>query len=761
MNTSVEIDTEVVYPGLLKPGEDLDDKLIDCLTSIVQQVEMEELVVQDRAVQEARRRELYWRGIQAVFWDEVAHKYDVIIPTNEAEAEAVAKIVNVYRADGESIAAAIASAVPQVRFFPDDADNPDDILTAKAETRLSEKIARDNNASMLMFQIMYTLWTEPFAAAHISYVEDPSFGYRVVPVYEKKQTTMTTKVCAQCGSPMGPPMVPDAIEEEPIDDPLADMEMCPSCGGMETEMMEEPIEIPAQTGEIELPEGRAVIDIYGISHVRIPFYCRSKEDAGYIFLDVEQHYALLRDIFKHIKDKIIPGEISTGATQKDYRRPVGASREAELATCRRVWLRPWMFEILDDDTYAVELEELHKRFPEGIMLVYVNDIFAGAWSEGIDKRWEFTKHPMSKYIHNIPLGDPELPIQDMTNEATNLFLDLILHSVPPTFADPEVVSFKDLKKTRQLPGTYVKARLRIPSDNMDRHFYTPKPPSMSQFLPTFFTMLDARRQHVGGAFPSIYGGPMPTGSKTKGEYEMSRAQALQRLGIVWKMINNFWPKVMEKAVNITREFMSGDVRDVQKQGSDYVNVWIRKTEMSGKIGRVESESSEEFPVAWSQIRGILFELLGLGIPQVNEAILHAENADFLKKVIGLNQLYIPGEDDRRYQLTVIQQLLQSPPMPDGTPTVMPDQICDNDVAIMVTQAWLMSEQGQEMKEMNPEGYANVLAHLQMRMIQQQQEMMEAALMGGGQDPNVPSPQGSKPTPGKNQTAAAGPPAVTQ
>lgn len=757
MASSAQIDTSVQYPGLLKPGTDLDDKLVDALKSIVDQVEMEELVTQDKAVQEARRREFYWRGIQAVFWDEVAHKYDVIIPSNEAEAEAIAKIVNVYRADGESIAAAIASTVPSVRFYPDDADNPDDLLTAKSATRLSEKIAKDNAASMLMFQIMYTLWTEPFAAAHISYVEDPSFGYRVIPVYEKKQTTMSTKVCAQCGVQMGPPMVADAIDEEPIDDPLADMEMCPQCGGTQTELVEEQIDIPALTGEVELPEGRAVIDVYGISHVRIPFYCRTQEDIGYVFLDVEQHYSLLRDIFKHIKDKILPGTVSTGMTQQAYRQPIGSSREAELATCRKVWLRPWMFEVLDDETYATELAELHSRFPNGILLIFVNDVFAGAWAEGIDERWEFTKHPMSKYIHNVPLGDPGLPIQDMTNEATNLFLDLILHSVPPTFANPDVVNFNALKKTRELPGTYIKARPKIPGQNLDVHFYTPKPPSMSQYLPTFFTMLDARRQHVVGAFPSIYGGPMPSGSKTKGEYEMSRAQALQRLGIIWKMINVFWPSIMKKAVSLTRENMAADVKDVRKQGTDFVNVWVRKTEMGGKVGRVESESSEEFPVAWSQIRGILIELLGLGIPQVNEAILHAENADFLKKVIGLTQLYIPGEDDRRYQLTVIQQLLQSPPMPDGMTTIPPDQVADNDVCIQVTQAWLMSEQGQEMKELNPGGYMNVMSHLQMRMAQQQEEMLMAQLASQ----SVPSPQGSKPTPGKNQTAAAGPPAVTQ
>lgn len=752
----MDTDPDVKYPGILQPG--VDDKLIDALKMIVDQVEMEELTSQDKAVQEARRREFYWQGIQAVFWDEVARRYDEIIPQSPEEAEALAKIVNVYKADGESFAAAIASSVPQVRFFPADADNPDDILTAKAQTRLSEKIAKDNEAQMLMFQLMYTLWTEPFAAAHVSYVEDPSFGYRVVPLYEKKEATQVTRVCGQCGFQLGPSIVREENNSEPLSeevDPAQVMDVCPNCGGEVPVEQEETIEIPIETQQLELPEGRAVIDIYGISHVRIPFYSRRQEDIAYLFLDTEQHYSLLRDIFPHLKEKILPGQVTSAMAQADYRRSSMSSREAEVATCRRVWLRPWVFEILDEDTHGEELTALRDRFKEGALLYYVNDLFACAFDEGMDDHWVFTKHPMSRYIHNIPIGDAVIPLQDMTNEATNLALDLILNSVPPLIVNPEVVNFEELGNTRQLPGTWIKGRPKIPNQPLDSYFYQPKAPTFSQYLPNFFTMLDARRQHVGGIFPSVYGGVLTGGSKTKGEYEQSRAQALQRLGIVWKMINVFWPKVMERAVRCLRKNMQEDIKDVRRNGNDFVNVWIRKTEMSGRTGRVESESSEEFPVAWSAIRGILIELLGLGIPQVNEAILHAENADFVKKVIGVPELYIPGEDDRRYQLTLIQQLLMSPPYPTGQPTIAPDpNLEDNDVCIQVTQAWLMSEQGQEAKEMNPAGYQNVLAHLAMRSQIQQMMMMQQAQPA---DPNVPSPQGSKPTPPKGPSA--GPPAV--
>lgn len=479
--SQLDADPDVKYPGVLQPGP--DDQIIDALTSVINQIEMEELSSQDRAVQEAKKREMYWKGIQAVFWDEAGARYDAIQPQSEAEAEAIAKVVNVYKADGESFAAAIASSVPAVRFFPADADNPDDILSAKAETKLSEKIARDNEAQMLMFQIMYTLWTEPFAAAHISYVEDPSFGYRVVPVFEKKTATLTTKVCAQCGFQMGPSTVLEANNSEPLSedvDPAALSETCPSCGGMEATEQSEEIEIPQKTMDVELPEGRAVIDIYGISHVRIPFYCRTKEDMPYVFLDTEQHYSMLRDIFPHIKEKILPGTVSMAQTQSDLRRPDSSSREAEVATCRRIWLRPWTFEILDEDSHGEELAALKDKFPNGCLVYYVNDVFACAFDEGIDRVWEFTKHPMSKYIHNIPIGDSIIPLQDMTNEATNLSLDLILHSVPPMIVNPEVVNFEEVGDVRQLPGTWIKGRPKIPNMPLDNYFYQPKAPTFSQ-----------------------------------------------------------------------------------------------------------------------------------------------------------------------------------------------------------------------------------------------------------------------------------------
>src|SRR5688572_31601438 len=99
---------------------------------------------------------------------------------------------------------------------------------------------------------------------------------------------------------------------------------------------------------------------------------------------------------------------------------------------------------------------------------------------------------------------------------------------------------------------------------------------------------------------------MQGGSDTASEYSMSRAQALQRLQIIYKMISFFWTDVESKAVKGYAKNMKTDEKIVKQQGKNsFVNVWIRKAEMNGEVGQVEPELSEQFPLAWSQKRDII------------------------------------------------------------------------------------------------------------------------------------------------------------
>ena len=110
------------------------DEVKDELTSVLKEIETEQKTQREAQVRYWKGLELYWKHIQDIFWDASVKDYRHINDQgNEENIDTyyVDKIVNIYRAHGESIIAAASQDVPQCVFSPEDADNEDDVSTAK------------------------------------------------------------------------------------------------------------------------------------------------------------------------------------------------------------------------------------------------------------------------------------------------------------------------------------------------------------------------------------------------------------------------------------------------------------------------------------------------------------------------------------------------------------------------------------------------------------------------------------------------------
>jgi len=190
--------------------------------------------------------------------------------------------------------------------------------------------------------------------------------------------------------------------------------------------------------------------------------------------------------------------------------------------------------------------------------------------------------------------------------------------------------------------------------------------------------------------------------------------------------------------------------------------------MTGSVGEVEPDVNESFPISWAQKRDMILQLFQGGNEDVMNVLRHPENAGLIALIIGVPELYIPGDDDRNKQLVEIGELILGepqptlPPMPpqappqegmgpvgppappptapaEGAPpeqggmpaqpmmvsSVQVEETLDNHEVEMITcQAWLKSEVGLQYKKENPGAYLNVLLHMQehQRFVQ----MAEAA-----------------------------------
>jgi hypothetical protein len=291
--------------------------------------------------------------------------------------------------------------------------------------------------------------------------------------------------------------------------------------------------------------------------------------------------------------------------------------------------------------------------------------------------------------------------------------------------------------------------------SLSESFHEIKTATLSPEIMGFSTNIQNMAQLVSGALPSLFGGALE-GSETASQYSMSRAQALQRLQNVWKVFTSWWKEIFGKVIPMYINEIKDDERDVQRtKDGGFVNVFIRKAEMEGKIGKVELEANENLPLTWSQRKDVVMQLLQNANPQILQILGSPENLPEIRDAIGLTDFFIPGEDDRNKQYDEIKLLLDSEPMPTEDP-MMPEipsveidvVFDDHDIHFEIVRKWVTSEEGRQFKLLNETGYRNVLLHGKMHYMQMQMEMQNqmAAQGANGATPN------EKPNPNKTQEA---------
>ena len=603
-----------------------------------------------------------------------------------------------------------------------------------------------------------------------------------MPVPEGAETSIENSANTQIEPPTEPPPaellmegglegIPDEAmippPEEPVE-PLAGMmeppppnaEICPNCGSNVSPMIETEEE-PTQELDWEetVAKSRQIIELYGATNVQIMPRARTLQQSGYLILNDEHDVAEMQEKFPHIADKIV-ATADSERYDRWARTPsnIGSDSDEEVCTCRQVWLRPWMFNKigkLDDERVLA----LKAQFPSGLRAIYINDVLAEVNDEDMDDYWTVSVDPILDRVHGQPYANPIVPIQEMTNEVFQLTVETIRHGIPETFVDSSVIDLQKYRSMEVSPGSLYPVKAPV-GGNIGAAFYTNKAALLSREHKEFHDDLQTAGQFVLGTVPSVYGGTMQGGSDTASEYSMSRAQALQRLQIIYKMISFFWTDVESKAVKGYAKNMKTDEKIVKQQGKNsFVNVWIRKAEMNGEVGQVEPELSEQFPLAWSQKRDIIMRLLELNNEALNEALFHPENRHTVADLVGITELTVPGDADRSKQLYEIYELLAGQPQPvginpmDGTPileSTIPVEmdVDEHSVHIAVIKEWCVSEIGMDQKMTNPGGYMNVVAHLQNHVMMQEQEMMKQMMMQGppqGQGPQQGSPPKAKDT----------------
>lgn len=719
------------------------------------------------------------------------------------------KPINVFKAFLETIIAALSIQIPAINCVPEDAENPLDISTAKAGDKIAELIYKHNDVMFLWLHALYIYCTEGMIACYNYSKEDKEYGTYDKPKFKDEE--VDSYVCPHCGAKIpdelfdphmedgkdesiGPcaecsMFLPDQNKctihgpEDQIesngtcnfyskgkpgsdgDQPRGEVTLqqsnyrifdqsnvCIECGTpVNFDLQKTKLKIPRLIGTTKEPKSRVCLEIYGGLYVKVANYAKRQKDTPYLIFSYETHYANAMECYPDLREDIPQGGwTSTGVTDpyEQYGRLNTQYRGEfpdENVTVKNCWLRLAAFNILPEEDY----KRLKKKFPNGAKFVMVNDIPVDYEDECLDDHWTVTENPMSDFLNHDPLGELLTNVQDIVNDLISLTLQTIEHGISQTWADPAVVNFSAQRQIEAQPGTITPTKPVAGSRNIGEAFYTSSTASLSPEVVNFYRIIQELGQFVSGALPSIFGGNQSAGSsRTASEYAMSKGMALQRLQTPFRMLTIWWKKIFGKSIPMYMKNMVEDEKIVEKSNAGkFVNVFIRKAEMDGKIGSIELEPDEKLPITDEQQADIIMQLMTLNNQEITAALMDPENLPYIAKVIKIPQFHLPGEEDRIKQYEEIDELVNSVPIPvdpksmelyeqakatghpeavkpEEQPSVEIDIDVDNhQIEASICKSWLISSAGRLAKKENPNGYKNVLLHMKAHMavvIQQMQ-----------------------------------------
>ncbi len=693
-----------------KKEKEVDEEVSKNILNIIRGFEREHESIRDAHLLLHKKGDSFFRGQQHTYYDWEARDYRAFNESPDYDPlvdDEYSRVVNIYRAHGEAVIAALTLDVPGVNFLPDDSKSAEDLDTAKNFSAAALLIQRHNDAELLYANAVFLAWISPLVGAYHYLKSDKSYGVIKEPKYSSREETSESYECEKCGATVSP-----------------DEDTCPRCSSDKIEKKEKVEKTSYIDGYEETAKERIQIDVYGVDNIKVSPFARTQAETPYLILEFEEHISAARAR----TGRPITGSSDRSAYERFSRDPGGSETDdSHRVTTQCVWLRPeaYYYEDLDKG------DELKALYPDGLYIELINDETVEVRSENVDDYWTLWRSPLSKNIHMNPLGQPLFDLQEIKNDVVNLSVQTMDQAIPETFADPAVLDFDLYTKQRRVPGMITQAK-SPPGRSMQDAFFTTRTATMSQEIDKFDSKVDQLAQLSVGSFPSIYGGTLQGGSKTYAEYSASRQQALQRLSLVHKAATRWWTKVMARCVPMYVESLVQDERYTSQIGpGEYLNLTIKADASKGKIGHVEPSSANQLPMSWGQQRDIVMQLLGLNSDEINAVLFAPENAHLLVRLSGLPDLKIPGDETRTKQfreiLTIITLVSEMEDEPQNPTSPVPvDQIVDDHmIEAQVCRSFLQGKEGQELRESLPIAYAMIADHMSQHI----------AAMQGGMNPN--------------------------
>jgi len=770
--------------------EELRPDLVNALRELVVQYREEGIVARRHEIRRIRQARLFWQGLQYAWWNpqdmtwHLPYESKIYDDSAAAEMPRYQFVTNLYQAFGLSFISILSQDVPATRFYPQSAQAIGDISAARAASEVCDLVEQNNRVQHLLTGVAFYLWTDGKIGGYVRYVADAQrFGSHDEPVIEEHYVPLgdDAYVCPECGAeqvvgsreqgtgensnPNTDNPTPSGGHSDtlpPATNNLLPAVLCRNCGaslGPEHFTPAPRVAVPLITGVRRVANGQEVISVVGGLELNTPVWANEMHEYPYLQWSMEVHRAKLKASYPHAADKIQMGgpiqsdDVYARATRVAIAQGLPTTHPGDalfnLITFSRTWIRPWSFYALEDKSVRDALLAL---FPDGCYVAYAGDTYCESRNESMDDRWR-VMHALPGDGQNRPsVGDSLVQIQERYNTLSNIQAETYEYGIPPIYADPQVLDFDALANQTAEPAAHYPARAR-PGQPLAAGFFQPAPAQVPPDLVRHQQeLMGPVSQFLTGLFPAVFGGEMES-VKTASGYAMARDQALGRLGLVWRRLKTFYADVMLLSVDCFRKNRPEDAEiPILGPGGEFESRWIRLADLKGNI-QAHPESDETFPRLKSQQRAVVQQLMASSDPMIQQALADPANIGFVKGVLGLSDLVVPGEDSRNKQLREIDLLLvgqasacrvpndesessgssgsKSNPSAAAReqlmethrlksvllePSVPVDLLFDNHaVELEECRRWANSDAGQIARVENPAGFANVRAHAEAHL----------------------------------------------
>lgn len=731
------------------PAADSDDPIADdtelqqCLLKLYEKVSGEDRYARLIEVKDVKQARMYWRGLQYLWWSDQDQRYNLAgqgqqVGYWDLDIDDMPKfqfVTNIYQSKGLGAIAAITGAPPKHRFFPADAEDPDDLEAAEKFDKLAQLIERWNPTKRLLQEEAYLFWTDGVIGLHTEYVENGErYGFESSEDHEEGEITTPDEVRCSCGfSAPADHFVPPTP--------------CPDCGLELTEDNVVPGETataPVSAGTNQVPKGRQVISVVGALNLKRPQWAQKQEEFHYLGFEREVHYSVLRAAFKDKRDEIKPGagfgtedsfernaRLSVAEGTKKLTQSSGAL--AVLVTHAKVWFRSSAFDAVDD---KVKREELQKLFPRGCRVEFAGPTYLTSRAESMDDCWVIAHAIPGDGQHRAAMGSSEIPVQDRVNTFSNIEAETYEYGIPITYRDRKTFDEEANEDQRSEPGAEVVVIVPDGQDIRTKIMQVRADSVSPDMYKHNMDLIGPVSDQITGVFPALQGNP-ETGTDTLGGIAIQRDQAMGRMGIPYASIKQANADIMTLACRDFCKHTDGPVSmPILGKSGDFEAQTIDVTALEGEA-EAYPEGDEAFPDQWNQQRSTFMQIMDS--PQGQALIAEPDNAELATKLIGIPNLVIPGADARKKALKDVGILTK---VPDGADVSEPAQIALVEIDPLIDdlpneaatiKRYLISDAGQRLKRENPVGYMNVRTHLQQ---------MIAQIQAQSQQPPPPPPKES-------------------